>query len=769
MKRFARPAVFLLLAMALPGTALSFAEEAAKQASSASLDFANGLYARKMYGPAISEYQKYIVQNPSDSDAASAYFRLADSYYFLKDYAKAVQNFEAFRAKFPEDSRNPTALLRVGTARYFLKNYPGARHALSDIAGTKADDNVRAGALFYLAKTSDAEGKADEAIETLRSLTEDYPSTEYTVYALLFAGDIFTLRQNTSEAVRVYRLVADGTVHPPDGPPPATALEEAMLKTADLCFSVKKFEDARSYYQKAYDLPQRTSLERDLAGLFYSDFYLKDLDAAKRLLPANEDVLRKSAVRFEVNYSLAVLAHEKKDYSFALDRLDLTLNDAAATEDVRAKAASARSYIYAESLRENGKAEEALAAYEEAIKYPAGAYTGPALYQAGFLSAKLKKNDNARKYLSDFTARYPAGDDSQRAALQTLQLDLEDENWDAVVSGAKKFLSDFPESRYTDVALYKLAMGYTGQKDSAQAALVFEKLIGEYHKSVLYPEALYGAASGFDSAGDTQKGIKYYEQFTAGYPAHALYKDSMLRLGFLYVQARQYDKAAQFYEDILLRKPEIPLESSAAFWVIRYDLQHSQYDRMKLILNVLSRRYPDEVLTHEINFFLGESLMGLKNYPEALQYYSKAVEANPEGAYVAYAYLGMGIASEAEGKLDAAESFLAKALGFNDALDVQLRARFEIANIQLKRRNLDEASKAFMHVAILYDDEKYCSAALFKAGECFSRLGNDDEADKVFNELLRRYPKSVWARRADHFMKAKKTAAVTPEAKVKHG
>ena len=59
-------------------------------ANSTTLDFANGLYVRKMYGPAISEYEKFIQANPGSPEVPSAQFRLADSYYFSKNQKKSL-------------------------------------------------------------------------------------------------------------------------------------------------------------------------------------------------------------------------------------------------------------------------------------------------------------------------------------------------------------------------------------------------------------------------------------------------------------------------------------------------------------------------------------------------------------------------------------------------------------------------------------------------------------------------------------------------------
>src|SRR5258708_5662483 len=103
----------IFIALMTAGTQ-GLAEDALKeqQDASATIDFANGLYSRKMYAPAVNEYQKFIRLSPDSPDAASAYFRLADSYFFLKEYPKAIEAFETFHSKFPTDVRGPIALFR---------------------------------------------------------------------------------------------------------------------------------------------------------------------------------------------------------------------------------------------------------------------------------------------------------------------------------------------------------------------------------------------------------------------------------------------------------------------------------------------------------------------------------------------------------------------------------------------------------------------------------------------------------------------------------
>ena len=140
--------------------------------------------------------------------------------------------------------------------------------------------------------------------------------------------------------------------------------------------------------------------------------------------------------------------------------------------------------------------------------------------------------------------------------------------------------------------------------------------------------------------------------------------------------------------------------------------------------------------------------MGLKVFDKAVEYYTKAIQIAPEGDYVPHATLGLGRASAALGKMSEAQTYFEKALTYDYETTVALRARFELANLRLAAGDLEEAAKSFMLVAILYEDEKYCPLALYKAWECFTTLKRPEDAAKALGELKNRYPQSEWAKKA---------------------
>jgi TolA-binding protein len=60
--------------------------------------------------------------------------------------------------------------------------------------------------------------------------------------------------------------------------------------------------------------------------------------------------------------------------------------------------------------------------------------------------------------------------------------------------------------------------------------------------------------------------------------------------------------------------------------------------------------------------------------------------------------------------------------------------------VELERQRFDEASKAFMGVALLYDDPTITPRALEKAALAYNKAGRKEEADRVEKQLHEKYP-----------------------------
>ena len=64
-------------------------------------------------------------------------------------------------------------------------------------------------------------------------------------------------------------------------------------------------------------------------------------------------------------------------------------------------------------------------------------------------------------------------------------------------------------------------------------------------------------------------------------------------------------------------------------------------------------------------------------------------------------------------------------------------------DVQVERGNFDEAGKAFMSVALLYDDPAITPRALEKAASAYQRAGKSDEAVRATQQLRDKYPNYI--------------------------
>jgi len=71
---------------------------------------------------------------------------------------------------------------------------------------------------------------------------------------------------------------------------------------------------------------------------------------------------------------------------------------------------------------------------------------------------------------------------------------------------------------------------------------------------------------------------------------------------------------------------------------------------------------------------------------------------------------------------------------------VNAEARLLAGEVQVERGNFEDAGKAFMGVALLYDDPTITPRALQKAAFAYEKAGKQAEAARATEQLRTKYP-----------------------------
>lgn len=752
--------------------------------SSATLDFANGLYVRRMYTPAISEYEKFIKTNPGSPEIASAFFRVADSFYFSKDYASSITKFEAFIKNFPNDNRVPIAWFRIATAHYYLKQSAPAVKIFQRLAKDSKDPTVRGAALFYMGKSYEIKEKSGKSIEIFQKLLKEYPQNEFATYAAMALGDQYLGKKKYDEAIFAYQVAADRKM-------PVEMANEARFKIAEIHFYNKDYAKAKADYEKllessrgetdgtAEGLKKAKALkEKALMNLFYCDYQTHDFLSANKRLESEKAFIQETAHTAEAKYLIASILLDKKDTAGALKGFEEVLADPKTDPVTKEKTILKKAQGLALSgkkdaaflliqnlqnqkptnaamvnfekgrlLKELGSFIESVAAFEAISDKDSGGYYKASLFELADAYVKTANPDKARETFERFIKLYPTDEEVSRAYLEIAQIDQTAGHYEKAIETLQAFIKERPKDEWMDVAYYRLGAAFASLDSYKEAFDAFQVVIREFPNSKLYAESIYGQAVTAENQGDAKHAIFLYEKFWRDTPNNPQSAEAVKRLGYLYIKADNFERAKAFYEDLLFNRPSVKVDTEGIFWLLQYYLDSAKFAEASKILGILPKRTVGQDLNHEINFFRGELSYGQKDYAKAIQYYSESLKMKPTGAYTPNATLGMGLSAVAISDLASAEKYLTEALKYDSEVKVTMRARFEIANLRLRAGKIQDASKAYMLVAILYDDEKYTPWALYQAGECFAKLNNFDEAHKAFAELKTHYPNSEWAKK----------------------
>jgi TolA-binding protein len=139
-------------------------------------------------------------------------------------------------------------------------------------------------------------------------------------------------------------------------------------------------------------------------------------------------------------------------------------------------------------------------------------------------------------------------------------------------------------------------------------------------------------------------------------------------------------------------------------------------------------------------FYLGDAESRLQNFTGAENAYARYLQTATDPAGKAKVLLALGAAKIGAHKADDAQKIAEEIMALQPEGRVNAEARLLAGDVQIERGNFDDAGKAFMGVALLYEDPAITPRALQKAASAYQRAGKNDEADRAARQLREKYP-----------------------------
>jgi len=205
------------------------------------------------------------------------------------------------------------------------------------------------------------------------------------------------------------------------------------------------------------------------------------------------------------------------------------------------------------------------------------------------------------------------------------------------------------------------------------------------------------------NAGDYQNAVRQYFSLVKEHPYSPRADDALYWAGvtqFLYLG--ETEKALQTLRLLLKRYPRRDMAPAAQWYIAQiYELGYSDYGRA-----VEEYRRASEYSNREVRekslYSLADNLFRLGKREEARDVWTRQVTEFPNGQQSRIAYYRLGTAAFAKGELSKAEGFYRRTLEQNTDKELDIKAKFALAECFEADDNLTEALRLYKEIEPVY-------------------------------------------------------------------
>ncbi len=736
------------------------------------LDYANGLFGRKLYDLAVPEYEKFLGFYPNSPDRATAFFYMGQSYRALNRTTAARTSFQTILNGFPDSELAGPASYGLAEIYFNDKDYAAA-FPFFHRAATKVKASALAlSARYFEARCLENLNRKDEARDVYQQVIAVADPNPFRDDSRLAVGSIFLAAGRKGEALKQFEALAGETSK---AALKAEATVRAGLVALDLAQGEKAEKTmtakATTLLKKGRGLPDAGRWSGVAAvGLLRLEYQAGDYAVA-----VADYEKSKSEVPEEVRPEMMLLAANSQRQLGQMKEAQALYQQILQKYPSREEAKDARYQrliglynandptLRAEVdqfLKENPegeRADQAKLLKAEAL-YKEKDFAAAATLYAGLrdskLSAKLraeasfklgwcyvqgKQPDKAIDAFAYFLQAFPDHPQIPSALSQRALAFQESKQYERARSDLEQLLISFPKAREREAALQQKAL-LLGQTDDAKGmAATFQQLLKEYPKTAAAAQAHYYIGKSAFDAKDYATAIAEMKQ------ARELNKEqyaipAALRIMSSYFYLKQRDPLAQEVTGFYEASPNGQVPAEILEWLGIEFYNAKDYAAAAKYLTALSKAGNVSSVKPDFWFYLGDAQMKLNQPSDAETSLQKFLETTTDPAAKAKALLALGEAKIGAHKPDDAQKIADEIMTLQPEGRVNAQARLLAGEVQMEREKFEDAGKAFMSVALLYDDPEITPQALARAAKAYQKAGKSDEAARASDQLHQKYP-----------------------------
>jgi len=742
------------------------------------LAIADGCYARKQPELAIPEYEKFLIMaSRSSADRERALYRLGESQRQMGSMTAAENTFLKVIAEYPAGQYVPSSSYRLGEMREARSEYSNAADNFATTAKGATDPTIRLSALYHQALCLEKSGHQKEGEVIFRTVASEKQlgtgPNPYRTPTLMHLATLATNSGNKQEALADYREIMVTETK-------GETFAEAALNAAQIESDLGHPEEARKLLEKVASSKDsgrwqsiaslgslrlaaqsgdngavlRTSesalaidSENKPEVLILQANALRKLGKNGKALENYDMIIReytgsKAASEAPFQRLLALHALRSPQLLSEIDQYLLTAN--APSDRARAQLLKAEATLMA------SKYQEAAQLYHDLPLKDLPPTAKPDIFYKeawALMQANTQTTADQSKpvdsplqaetlgALTRFIDSFPDDTRTPASLAQRGLLNLKQKNFDAAVADFTLLETHYPKAPERELALQQKGLLLGQQQKNGEMVATFTRLIQDYPKSSAAPEAHYWIGLTALDRKDYPTAIAELTEARKEDP-----KQFGERAGLRILLARydQNDVGEASREAMALKSSLIPPE--VARWLGLKTMEAGDPAKAERFLAPLVNTGLPGNTDSEIQGALAQSLILQNKLKEAQIPAAACLKLAKDPAARAKALLMAAVIQRSLKDFNSASSMVEEVMLLQPEGPINAEARILSGDLLVSKQDYVGAAKAYITVAVLYDDATMTPKALARAADAYRKAGNEPEAQKTLDELHKRFP-----------------------------
>lgn len=654
------------------------------------------LYEEGYFEQSITHFNKFKQENQNSELVVAADFYITRA-LTASDSSKIEFYYHDFIQRFPEDERSVILLKDLGHRFTARGDYAGALQYYKDARITTLSNRNSDITQYWVAEAAAENGDSDQSRIFFLELADEFPESDLAPKALYARGRLYLSDEQYNSASEAFELLKERYPNNPITRSVGTALGESYYQQRKYSEAIEALNNAM-FYLDAEGKAKAVFLMAESHNI------LGNYSEATKLYLQYINIKKGTEEERLAHYGLGWLYHKQQIYHWAAESFAKAIvND----DELSRKA------LYYKAVNEKLASNygKSFSSFEEfGSKFKTGLWVEEAYYEWGIMAfenvrysesieilLELVRNQkelkNPAKVYTFLGEAYFANNEFTRATF--------------AFEEAEKFDNIDPALKRQ--ANFQKAWILFRNQAYVEAQPLFEAVYVEAPNTEIGSEALFWSADSYYKMDQFNRAAQRFDIFVKNYRDSELLGAARYSLGWSYFAMGEFEKAVVPLKDFL-----------------------NNYNPPSIAL------FPYDTDTQ---LRIGDAYYALGEYDQAIEYYNKAIGAEPGGDYAMFQVANSFYRSS---RTYEAVTTFRRVLRIYPFSRLREQAQYNIAYIYLNTDNYAQAVEEFQTVINKYPGTEWAARSQYNIGDSYYNAGDFPKAIAAYKQVLDDYPRSQY-------------------------